>query len=470
MILETPKGEDGGRGSRRRQPGRAPGARGGTPPSRPDPSRGFDARLEARSRNGRSSDRGRSATATTSPVTTADPGFFINRELSWLDFDERVLEEARDPSNPLLEQVRFLAISTSNLDEFFEVRVAGLQAQLYDNLEPQDTPPDGLGPLAQVTEISRLAHGFVGRQYETWLGNLRPELVKYGILVCEPDDLSGAQVAYLDDYFDSQVYPVLTPLAIDPAHPFPHLHNKSLNLILRIETVGPQEPAPRQLYAVLQVPSVLNRLVPLPNVGDGQHRFVLLESVIGPRLDALFGGFKVAACVAFRVTRNSDLTIQETEVKSSLLSTVQETLRMRKWGAAVRLEIDERADEGFLAQLQMASALDLDERDVYKVAGPVDLTVLSALWKIEGFRELKEPPYEPQMPAVLANNADMFAAIREQDLLVHHPYESFESVIQFIEQAAEDPYVLAIKQTLYRTADANPIITALAGPPRRASR
>ena len=166
--------------------------------------------------------------------------------------------------------------------------------------------------------------------------------------------------------------------------------------------------------------------------------------------------------MAFRVTRNSDLTIQETEVKSSLLSTVQETLRMRKWGAAVRLEIDARADEGFLAQLQMASALDLDERDVYKVAGPVDLTVLAALWKIEGFRELKEPPYEPQMPAVLANNADMFAAIREQDLLVHHPYESFESVIQFIEQAAEDPNVLAIKQTLYRTAEANPIITALA--------
>jgi polyphosphate kinase len=394
------------------------------------------------------------------PSGIADPSFFINRELSWLDFDERVLEEARDPSNPLLEQLRFLAISASNLDEFFEVRVAGLQAQLYDNLEPQDTPPDGMSPLAQVTEISKLAHDFVARQYETWHTDLRPQLVKHGILVCEPEDLSEAQVAYLDEYFDSQVYPVLTPLAIDPAHPFPHLHNKSLNLILRIETVG-QDP-PRQLYAVLQVPSVLNRLVPLPNVGDGKYRFVLLESVIAPRLDALFGGFKVAACVPFRATRNSDLTIQETEVKSSLLSTIQETLRMRKWGAAVRLEIDERADEGFFAQLQMASALDLDERDVYKVVGPVDLTVLAALWKIEGFRELKEPPYEPQMPAALANGADMFAAIREGDLLVHHPYESFESVIQFVEQAAEDPNVLAIKQTLYRTAEANPIITALA--------
>ncbi len=403
---------------------------------------------------------GVAGSATAPPPVEADPSLFINRELSWLDFDARVLEEARDDSNPLLEQLRFLAISASNLDEFFEVRVAGLQAQLYDNLEPQDTPPEAMSPLAQVTEISRRAHDFVGAQYETWRDLLRPQLAKHGILVCEPGDLSEAQVAYLDDYFDSQVYPVLTPLAIDQAHPFPHLHNKSLNLILRIDTLG-QDP-PRQLYAVLQVPSVLNRLVALPDVGDGRHRFVLLESVIAPRLDALFGGFKVAACVPFRVTRNSDLTIQETEVKISLLSTVQETLRMRKWGAAVRLEIDGRADEGFLAQLQMASALDLEDRDVYKVPGPVDLTVLAGLWKIEGFRELKEPPYEPQMPAALANGANIFAAIREQDLLVHHPYESFESVIQFIEQAAEDPNVLAIKQTLYRTAEANPIITALA--------
>ncbi|WP_435008123.1 polyphosphate kinase 1 [Tundrisphaera lichenicola] len=404
----------------------------------------------------------KTSSTTASPSAADEASLFINRELSWLDFDERVLEEARDESNPLLEQLRFLAISASNLDEFFEVRVAGLQAQLYDSLEPQDTPPEGMSPLAQVSEISKRAHDFVDRQYQTWHELLRPQLAKYGILVCEPEELSPEEISYLDSYFDSQVYPVLTPLAIDPAHPFPHLHNKSLNLILRIETLG-QDP-PRQLYAVLQVPSVLNRLVPLPKAGDGpaKNRFVLLESVIAPRLDALFGGFQVAACVPFRVTRNSDLTIQETEVKSSLLSTVQETLRMRKWGAAVRLEIDQRVDEGFLAQLQMASALDLDDRDVYKVAGPVDLTVLSALWKIEGFRELKEPTYEPQMPAALANGADIFAAIREQDLLVHHPYESFESVIQFIEQAAEDPNVLAIKQTLYRTAEANPIITALA--------
>jgi polyphosphate kinase len=388
-----------------------------------------------------------------------DPGLFINRELSWLDFNDRVLEEARDPSNPLLDRLRFLAISASNLDEFFEVRVAGLQAQLYDNLEPQDLPPDGRGPLAQLTEITRLAHDFVARQYDVWRNEIRPQLVGYGILVCDPEELTETHNTFLDDYFDSQVYPVLTPLAIDPAHPFPHLHNKSLNLILRIETI--EEEPPRRLNAVLQVPSVLNRLVRLPSDNDGKQRFVLLENVIAPRLDSLFGGFRVVGRAAFRVTRNSDLTIQETDLRSSLLSTIQETLRQRKWGAAVRLEISDRADDEFLALLQNAPALDLDDRDVYKIPGPVDLTALTALCKIEGFRELKESPYEPQVPAQFSGRAGVFSAIREQDILVHHPYESFDSVVQFIEQASDDPLVLAIKMTLYRTADDNPIISAL---------
>ena len=389
-----------------------------------------------------------------------DPGLFINRELSWLAFNERVLEEAREPSVPLLDRVRFLTISASNLDEFFEVRVAGLQAQLYDSLEPQDAPPDGMGPLTQLVEITRRANEFVARQYETWRTELRPELERRGILFCTPDDLNECQAAFLDEYFDGQVYPVLTPLAIDPAHPFPHLHNKSLNLIIRIEKLG--DDTPRSRYAMLQVPSVLSRLVRLPDEPDGFQRLILLEDVIGPRLDSLFGGFKVTARVPFRVTRNSDLTIQETEVKSSLLSTIQETLRQRKWGAAVRLEIDERADDGFRAQLQTAPALDLDDRDVFKVPGPVDLTALGALYKLEGTRDLKEPTFDPQMPTALTGRGSIFSAIRDQDLLVHHPYESFKSVVQFIEEAAEDPGVLAIKQTLYRTSEDNPIITALA--------
>ncbi len=391
----------------------------------------------------------------------ADPSNFINRELSWLNFNERVLAEARDPSVPLLERLRFLAISASNLDEFFEVRVAGLQAQLYDSLEPQDLPPDGMSPLEQLNEIANLARDFVARQYDVWRDELRPELAKHGIVVCDHEDVeTPSRSAFLDDYFTKQVYPVLTPLAIDPMHPFPHLHNKSLNLILRVATVN-QDP-PRSLFAVLQVPSVLSRLVPLPDEGDGKKRFVPLEKVIGPRLDVLFGGFKVSDRAAFRVTRNSDLTIQESDIKTSLLSTIQENLRLRKKGAAVRLEISDLADDNFLSQLQTAPALELDDRDVYKVRGPVDLTALVALCKIEGFRDLKETPYEPQMPSMLSNRGSIFTAIREQDILVHHPYESFGAVIQFIEQAAEDPQVLAIKQTLYRTAEDNPIINALA--------
>src|SRR5262245_44683811 len=223
-----------------------------------------------------------------SPATTAsvppspsalDPSWFINRELSWLDFNERVLAEARDPSNPLLERLRFLSICASNLDEFFEVRVAGLQAQLYENLEPQDPPPDGMGPLAQLIEISRRAHDFVGRMYDTWQSELRPNLLKHGIRLCDPQELTESQNTFLDDYFHRQVYRVLTPLAIDPAHPFPHVHNKSLNLLLRIES---DKPHARPLHAVLQVPAVLNRLVLLPDEADGERRFVFLEDVIGP--------------------------------------------------------------------------------------------------------------------------------------------------------------------------------------------
>jgi polyphosphate kinase len=397
------------------------------------------------------------------PVDLQDPSLYINRELSWLSFNERVLEEAADPSVPLLQRLMFLAICSSNLDEFFEVRVAGLQAQIYDNLEPQDTPPDGMGPIQQLVEISRIVHDFVTRQYKIWNQEVHPALIRHGIQICQPEDLTPEQNAFLDSYFEKQVYPVLTPLAIDPAHPFPHIHNKTLNLILRLETEGTAQDPPRQLFAVLQVPPILSRVVPLPDAGDGRRRFILLRDVIAPRLDALFGGFKVSGRCAFRVTRNSDLTIQETEVKSSpglLLSTIQETLRMRKWGAAVRLEITDTADEGFISLLR--SNLDLDERDIYRVPGPVDITALVPLTRLEGFRELKEQPYEPQMPAVLSSRPNLFNVLREQDILVHHPYESFEAVIQFIEQAADDPNVLAIKQTLYRTAEDNPIITALA--------
>jgi len=385
---------------------------------------------------------------------------FLNREIGWLAFNKRVLEEAADTTVPLLERVRFLAISASNLDEFFEVRVAGLQAQYYDNVEPQDSASDGLGPLAQLHEIGGMAHPFVKEQYDLWFNELRPALAQKGIQILSPEDLDSEQNAWLDTYYDTWVFPVLTPLAIDPAHPFPHLHNKSLNLILRLE--GLNQDQHRTLFAVLQVPSVIPRLVKLPTSENGsvdRPKFVFLEDVIGPRLGSLFGGFKVSARAAFRVTRNSDLTVQETEIKSSLISTIEETLRRRKWGAAVRLEIDAKAEDAFVSLLQ--HALDLDDRDIYRVHGPVDLTAMVGLAKIEGFRELKETPWEPQTPAQFLNRSNIFQAIRESDQLVHLPYESFGTVTSFIELAAEDPQVLAIKMTLYRTAEDNPIINAL---------
>ena len=260
-----------------------------------------------------------------------EPAMFLNRELGWLSFNQRVLEEARDPSVPLLERVRFMAISASNLDEFFEVRVAGLQAQYYDNVEPQDVASDGMGPYAQMIEIATKAHAFVNEQYSAWFEDLRPALAKKGIQILAPDDLNEEQNAWLDKYYDNWVFPVLTPLAIDPAHPFPHLHNKALNLILRLE--GQNQEQVRTLFAVLQVPSVLPRLVKLPQADKSSvdmPQFVFLEDVIGPRLGSLFGGFKVSSRAAFRVTRNSDLAVQETEIKSSLISTIEETLRRRK--------------------------------------------------------------------------------------------------------------------------------------------
>lgn len=389
------------------------------------------------------------------PECAIEPGLYINRELSWLDFDERVLEEARDPSVPLLQRLSFLGITASNLDEFFEVRVAGLQAQDYDKLEPQDILPDGMGPRAQLIEIGKRAHDFVDRKYQTWREDIRPKLEDHGIILVEPGELTTAQQAFLDEYFDAQVYPILTPLAIDPAHPFPHLFNKSLNIILRIENAGGPV---GQLYAVVQVPAVLPRLVRLPDEGGDRRLFVLLEEVIGPRLDSLFGGYHVAAWAVFRVTRNSDLSIQE--IKTDLLATIRDSLRQRKWGDAVRLEIGVRAEEAFVKLLQ--GALELEERDVYRVDGPISFSALSSLCKLEGFRDLKEPAYEPTLPGAFAKNGKLFASLRENDLLVHHPYESFGAVIQFIEAAADDPQVLAIKQTLYRTSDDNPIISALA--------
>ena len=380
---------------------------------------------------------------------------YLNRELSWLEFNARVLEEAADPANPPLERIKFLSIVSSNLDEFFEVRVAGLQEQLYAGLEPQDFPADGLAPAEQLARIGQRTHQLVGDQYRLLHDELIGQLEQSGIQWVRLADLLPAERRYVDSLFSSSIYPVLTPLAIDPGHPFPHVHNKSLNIALLVERKHANQP--QELFAVVQVPAVLDRVVVLPGDPD-RVRFVLLEDIIAAHLETLFGGFSVVGHTVFRVTRNTDLTIAEDDAED-LLQTIEEHLRLRMRGDAVRLEISETADERFVQML--VTALDLDAREVYRVTGPVDLTVLMALHRMEGFRGLKDEPLVPGIPPAFATGADVFELIRSQDVLVHHPYESFGCVVNFIERAADDPQVLAIKQTLYRTSGGSPIIRAL---------
>jgi polyphosphate kinase len=389
------------------------------------------------------------------PGPAYPPDQYLNRELSWLEFNARVLEEAADAGTPLLERLKFLAIFSSNLDEFFEVRVAGLQQQLYAGLEPQDYGADRLDAAEQLGRIDQRVHELVGGQYRVLTDDVFPGLAAHGIERVRYDDLTEAEQRHVDGLFRSSIYPVLTPLAIDPGHPFPHVHNKSLNVALLVE--GTREPEPRRLFAVVQVPSVLDRIVVLPDAGE-RLRFLLLEDLIGAHLGELFGGFRVLAQTVFRVTRNADFAIEEDEAED-LLETIEETLRQRLRGEAVRLEISADADERFVQML--VEALDLAERDVYRVPGPVDLSAFWALHRREGFRALHDDPLMPRVPPPLAGGRNIFDVIREQDLLVHHPYESFGCVVEFIERAADDPDVLAIKQTLYRTSGPSPIISAL---------
>jgi len=396
---------------------------------------------------------------------------YLNRELSWLEFNARVLEEAQDAATPLLERLKFLAIFSSNLDEFFEVRVAGLQQQVYAGLEPQDYGADGLDAREQLARINERTHQLVEAQYRVLGGEVVPALADQGIrrvTVAELDELERLE---LEDLFRTSVYPVLTPLAIDPGHPFPHVHNKSLNVALLIE--GGANGDVHRMFAVVQVPAVLPRVMFLTSEADRQ-RFVLLEDLVAAHLGELFRGSRVLAHTVFRVTRNTDLEINEDEAED-LLATIEETLRQRIRGEAVRLEISADADDRFVQLL--TEALDLEARDVYRVAGPVDLTALMALHQREGFRALRDEPLLPRVPPAFAAvtgagagagadtgmvaGRDMFEVIRQQDVLVHHPYESFGCVVDFIERAAEDPQVLAIKQTLYRTSGLNPLITAL---------
>jgi polyphosphate kinase len=390
-------------------------------------------------------------------VALDDPSLYLNRELSWLEFNRRVLEEARDPQVPLLERLKFLAIFGSNLDEFFMVRVGGLQQKVQAGIAV-GSGADRMPPREQLDRISQLSHHLTSEQYACLLGDILPALEKEGVVLRGLRELTDADRKHLHEVFHREVFPVLTPLAIDPVHPFPHLLNKSLNLVVLLQRPGQRSGQAEKLYAVVQVPSVLPRFVPLP-VERG-YAFTPLETVIRIHLPELFAGMELEHAAVFRVTRNSDFEIDDDEVED-LLKTIEEEVRKRRRGTAVRLEIE--ADAPPEMEQFLTNALDLDPAvDVYRIPRLLDLTGLFQIHGLPGFPQLRDSQYVPQPVPEFAQASSPWSAIRARDILVHHPYESFGHVMDFIEAAASDERVLAIKQTLYRTSSDSPVVRTLA--------
>jgi len=386
-------------------------------------------------------------------VQTYGPERFINRELSWLEFNQRVLDEALDPHNPLLERVKFFCITSSNLDEFFEVRVAGIKQQMESDVVERSV--GGLTATETLRAITKRVRRMVEQQYDCWRKQLRPALAKHGIQFLSFDQLNEIDSAWVEEYYQAQVRPVLTPLALDPAHPFPQLLNKSLNIIVRLEM--PHGAEMLRHLAVVQVPRVLPRLVRLPRE-DARQDYIFLGNLIGHYLADLFPGTKILGYWNFRVTRNSELYIDEEEA-ANLLKAVENELHNRRKGDAVRLEVEQDCPEELRDAL--LGTLKLAEEDLYVIDGPLNPTRLMAIYEGDHSPELRDPPFVAPVSAALRDHADLFAAIRERDVLLHHPYETFDSVVKLLEKAAADPRVLAIKQTLYRTGGDPRIIGAL---------
>ena len=378
----------------------------------------------------------------------------FNRELSWLEFNQRVLDEARDPSVPLLERVKFLGITHSNLDEFFEVRVAGLKQQIES--EALQRTPDGLTAGECLRVVTRRVRDLVREADRCWSMELRPALEAKGFRLLRPEDLDEADRRWLAAYHRDKVHPVLTPLAVDPSHPFPQLLNKSLNLITRLVTPGGRDPGVSRL-AIVQVPRVLPHLVRIPRP-DGRWDAVLMSDLIGANLAGLFGVDHVGPWWSFRVTRNSELYIDEEEV-SNLRLAVETELHNRRKGEAVRLEVSSDCPEGIRHEL--LATLGLGPHDLYAIDGPIAPARLMAMLEGDHAPELRDVPFVAPLPPGLREGMDVFESIRGGDLLLHHPYESFDGVLRFLQQAAVDPRVLAIKQTLYRTGGDRRIVGAL---------
>ncbi|HKS30885.1 MAG TPA: polyphosphate kinase 1 [Chthoniobacterales bacterium] len=384
----------------------------------------------------------------------SDPTNFINRELSWLEFNRRVLEEAQDPTQPLMERVKFMTIFSNNLDEFFEIRVAGIKQQIQS--QTSEIGPDGMSPTETFNAIQRLVHELVATQYDLWNKELVPALAKSGIRLHDVAQLTGKRAAWAKRYFQEEVFPMLTPLAVDASHPFPQLLNKSHNLLVRARAHQDSE----TLLAIVQVPRVVPRLILMPR-GKGTDEawdYIYLASLIKHYIAELFPGLILDDVHAFRVTRNSDLYIDEEEAEN-LLRTIEQELRRSSRGNAVRLEVEADCPPDFVDLL--LAFFDLKETDLYKLNGPLSMTHLMPLVANDAFAKLKDRPFQPAIDPALPPHADIFEVMRKQDILLHHPYESFDSIVRFIECAATDPQVLAIKITLYRTSGDSPIVEAL---------
>ncbi|MBX7244333.1 MAG: hypothetical protein K1X53_02470, partial [Candidatus Sumerlaeaceae bacterium] len=365
-----------------------------------------------------------------------DPEHFFNREWSWMDFDSRVLALAASPHIPLLERIKFLSITSTNLDEFFMVRVAGLKEQA--RTRTLKTGADGFTPQEQLDGISRRVRELMKEQSRLWQKELQPQLAKAGIDVVGRHELSPADMKFVKKYFARQVFPVLTPMAVDPAHPFPHLPNKSLSLCVILKPKE-KDPVRKRLYAFVEIPQVLPRFVALKPSSD-KTRFVLLDDVIALHLPKLFGGSEVLESFAMRITRDSDLEIDDEEAED-LLTVVEAELRQRQWGNAVRLEISSRAPDEAVRFLR--EMLEIDGRDVLQSDGPLNFGDWMALTRLPGYNSLRYEPFVPQVRPGWRRAASVFDYVRSGDVLVHHPYESFSAVSDFLETAASDPQVLA---------------------------
>lgn len=391
-------------------------------------------------------------------VEIAKPQYYNNRELSWLAFNERVLEEAEDENNPLLERLKFLAIFSANLDEFFMVRVAGLQDQLRAGFHKPENK-SGLTPKEQLSKIAERTQALVRRQTEVFRHLTSKCLPKENVFVRDIKDLNLEQRQFLNELFEETIFPVLTPVAVDAYRPFPTLLGKTLNLLVMLDNKGNDSELTDNV-AIVQVPSVLERYIKVPSESD-ETVFVLLEDVISSHVDKLFLGYRVKSTQAFRLTRNADLTIHE-EGAQDLLVEIEKELKKRKWGVGSRLEVrDGEMNDDVLDYL--LEEFEIEESDVFKIDGPLDLTTMFTFVKVisKGREHLEYETFIPQPPQDLQSNENIFEKAIAQDLFFHHPYESFGPIIDFIAEAAVDPSVLAIKQTLYRVSGNSPIIQAL---------